>query len=47
MTQTKEYHKDWRKKNPEKSKAIKQKYEIKRKEQRKIAREEKENNKYF
>lgn len=30
-----EYHREWRKKNPEKSRAIKQRYEIKRKDERK------------
>jgi len=41
------YSVNWRKKNPTKSKKIKDRYEVKRKAKRKKIREEKENNKYF
>jgi len=41
------YDRNWRKKNPLKSKKIKDRYEIKRKAKRKEIKKEKENNKYF
>lgn len=47
MEINKEYHRNWRKKNPEKKKAINQKYREKLKQKRKEIRQEKENNKYF
>lgn len=43
----KQYYKAWVKKNPEKVKAIKQRYEIKRKAERKRIRDKKKQEMYF
>ena len=42
-----EYSRNWRKKNPERSRMIKQRYADKLKKKRKEIREIKEKNKYF
>ena len=42
-----EYNREWRNKNPEKSRAIKQRYEEKRKAKRKEQANIKEDNKFF